>query len=359
MLAKFSATEGYRPLEGVYLKRLNRFLVECEVKGQICQAFLPNPGRLWEYLFPGSVILVNPRTLSATRKTELTVSGILREDTYVMLDTHTSNKAVSWLISHRLIPGLEDFEVIREEISLGNSRFDLLLRDSDGSLLMEVKSCTLFGNSIAMFPDAPSNRATRHVRELREHSLKGGRSGILFLVNSRKPSYFLPDYHTDPEFARVLYDARRDIRIMAVSVSWDRDLCVDEERAGILNIPWSVIEKEAGDSGSYLVILELRADKEISIGSLGSIMFPSGFYVYVGSAARGLEQRMNRHLRKRKNFHWHIDYLRDHADKVRILPVRTSSSLECILAEKVGIISDGSVRGFGVQIVIVPVIFFL
>ena len=346
-MAKFSATGGYRPLEGVFVKRLNRFLVECEVEGHKQKAFLPNPGRLWEYLFPGAVLLLNPCTLSPTRKTRLTVSGILKDGTWVMLDTHTSNKAVSWLVSHQLIPGLEDSRVIREEVSFGNSRFDLLLQDTEGPLFLEVKSCTLFGNSIAMFPDAPSERAARHVRELQENSRKGGRSGILFLVHSRKPSYFLPDYHTDPAFARALYDARHDIRILAASVAWERDLTIGEERTGILDIPWSVIEKEDRDSGSYLVILELAADQDIFIGSLGRVHFKSGFYVYVGSAARGLEQRLSRHMRKRKRFHWHIDHLRDHAQKVRVLPIRTSFPLECILADRMRIISEGSIIGFG------------
>lgn len=340
-------TGGSSPLQGVFIKRLNRFLVECEVEGQKHQAFLANPGRLWEYLFPGNVILLTPHSISSTRKTELTVSGILKDEAWVMLDTHASNKAVSWLISHRLIPGLEDFRVIREEISLGTSRFDLLLQDMEGPLFLEVKSCTLFGNSIAMFPDAPSDRATRHVRELQNHSRKGGRSAVLFLVHSRKPSYFLPDYHTDPAFSRALYDARQDIRIMAVSVSWDRDLSICEDRTGVLDIPWAVIEKEARDSGSYLLILELGADLDICVGSLGNIHFRSGFYVYVGTAARGLEQRLSRHLRKRKRFHWHIDHLRDHAQKVRALPIRTSFPLECILADRMRMISEESVKGFG------------
>lgn len=333
--------------EAVFIRRLNRFLVECETEGIIQQAFLPNPGRLWEYLFPGTPLIVQSHHGQSDRKTSLTVTGTIKDGNYIMLNTHASNRAVSWLIDNQLIPGLEPFRVIREEVSLGSSRFDLLLEDGQGPFYMEVKSCTLFGNSIAMFPDAPSERAARHVRELHDMVLKGARAGVIFLVQSRKPSFFLPDYHTDPVFAKALYHARKDLRVMAVSVSWDNSLTIERTGAGILEIPWEIVAREANDSGCYMLLLELTEQREISVGSLGRISFPAGFYIYVGSARKGLEKRISRHLRKRKRFQWHIDYLRDQAEKVKALPVRTSISMECELAERIGKISDNPVRGFG------------
>jgi len=61
--------------------------------------------------------------------------------------------------------------------------------------------------------------------------------------------------------------------------------------------------------GSYILLIKLLKDSEIKVGSLGTISFKKGFYVYVGSAMGGLEQRINRHLRKNKKTFWHIDYL--------------------------------------------------
>ena len=63
--------------------------------------------------------------------------------------------------------------------------------------------------------------------------------------------------------------------------------------------------------GSYVLIIENRADIEVEIGKIGRIEFKKGFYAYVGSALSGLEQRIERHLRevgKNKKLHWHIDY---------------------------------------------------
>ncbi|MCK4902633.1 MAG: GIY-YIG nuclease family protein, partial [Thermoplasmatales archaeon] len=61
--------------------------------------------------------------------------------------------------------------------------------------------------------------------------------------------------------------------------------------------------------GSYILLIELENDSKIQIGKLGDILFKKGFYVYIGSALNGLEQRINRHLRADKKLHWHIDYL--------------------------------------------------
>ena len=61
--------------------------------------------------------------------------------------------------------------------------------------------------------------------------------------------------------------------------------------------------------GSYLLLIELKKDREISVGKLGKILFNKGFYAYVGSALNGLEQRIQRHIRNEKKIHWHIDYL--------------------------------------------------
>ncbi|MDH7507093.1 MAG: GIY-YIG nuclease family protein [Candidatus Thermoplasmatota archaeon] len=98
--------------------------------------------------------------------------------------------------------------------------------------------------------------------------------------------------------------------------------------------------------GSYILIIKLEEDKKIQIGKLGEIFFKNGFYVYVGSALNGIEQRINRHLRKNKKKHWHIDYLLDYAKVIEILYKESRTRLECNIAE----IFDKqlfSISGFG------------
>lgn len=86
------------------------------------------------------------------------------------------------------------------------------------------------------------------------------------------------------------------------------------------------------NSGVYLLLIELLDDREIEVGRLGKIEFKTGYYVYVGSGRRGLTKRIERHLRKAKRIHWHIDYLLRFSRVIEAIPIETGKSLECELA---------------------------
>jgi len=103
------------------------------------------------------------------------------------------------------------------------------------------------------------------------------------------------------------------------------------------------------DSGVYLLALELARSRTLTVGALGSIRFERGWYVYVGSARRGLARRLARHERRRngKRLRWHIDFLRVAARATRAFPLHTWLDLECRLAQDTKRISDGEVLGFG------------
>ncbi|UCD13972.1 MAG: GIY-YIG nuclease family protein [Thermoplasmatales archaeon] len=85
--------------------------------------------------------------------------------------------------------------------------------------------------------------------------------------------------------------------------------------------------------GSYLMLVELKNPKKIQIGNLRDIDFKKGFYIYVGSALSGLNQRIQRHLRKQKKIHWHIDYLLTHAKIVDIFYKQSTLKEECCIAK--------------------------
>jgi sugar fermentation stimulation protein A len=157
---------------------------------------------------------------------------------------------------------------------------------------------------------------------------------------------FMPDYHTDLHFAKTLLKVHNDVDIIPVSVRWNEDLSL-ATGVRILPIPWEYIEREAKDRGSYLLVLRLSQDKKINVGKLGSIVFKKGFYVYVGSAMVSLTARIERHQRLRKNFHWHIDSLRDVSEVVGVFSIRSSDRLECELAHAMSGIAEWTVQGFG------------
>lgn len=288
-------------------------------------------------------IYITKTTHSPEKRTDYTVIAVEKKGVPVFLHTHHTNTVVKWLIEKQAISGLEDYSIEKPEFTVGRSRFDFLLKKGNDRMLLEVKSCTLFHNSMAMFPDAVTDRGRRHVTELAASSYYGG---VLFAVHSNSVKYFLPEYHIDPEFSKTLHTFRNDIFIKAVSIAWENDLSI-ENKTNELEIPWHIYEKEGADCGSYMLILNLDNDKEITIGKLGSIFFKKGFYIYIGSAMKDLTARIERHKRKRKNLFWHIDYLREQAVLIHALPIRSSSRLECKIAGSFRKISDGRIKDFG------------
>ena len=85
--------------------------------------------------------------------------------------------------------------------------------------------------------------------------------------------------------------------------------------------------------GSYVLLVFLDNRAFISVGRLGTFAFPRGYYLYAGSALGGLRGRINRHLKKQKKLHWHIDYLLVQARIVEVWVVFGVERLECLLAQ--------------------------
>ena len=332
-------------IAAVFLRRLNRFVVECRVQEDIVLAHLPNPGRMWELLFPGCRLFVTP-TNGEGKRTCFKVMGVERDGIPIMLDTHFSNTVAARLIEQRKVPGWEDWQLLRREVPFGSSRFDLLLGRGEERMVVEVKSCTLFGNRTAMFPDAITERGRKHLIELAELTHQGYQAGVLFLLQWPRAKWFLPDYHTDLAFARTFYQLRGRLDSKALALEWHFDFTLGEEIREAI-IPWDLIGREVQDGGNYIVVLRVDSDTTVAVGSKGDIFFPRGYYLYVGSAKHNLTKRLERHSRKRKKFHWHIDYLRDAAAFHAGIAVRTTAALEHDIAQAVSAIADWQIDGFG------------
>ncbi len=333
-------------LKARFVGRPNRFLVLCDLDGTSVEAYLPNPGRLWELLIPGRTLYLVANPPETSRSTPYTALAVEREGRPVLLHTHLTNDVAAHLLAAGKLPGFEGAAVIRREAAAGSSRYDFLLERGGREFFLEIKSCTLFAGRIAMFPDAVTARGRKHLEQLCLHAKRGTPGGVVFLVHSPGIDAFLPDYHTDLAFSQTLLDVKDDLLVKAVGVEWREDLSLGP-RVRDLEIPWGLIEREAQDSGSYLLVLELARAGRIAVGGLGDIRFPAGHYVYAGSARTALSKRVERHLRRRKRFHWHIDYLRDRADSCTALPVRASADLEHGLAAALGKLAGWSIPRFG------------
>ena len=339
-------------LEAAFLERPNRFLVRCIADELgVIDAFLPSPGRLWELLLPGATLYLSPATPSETsypsdRKTNYTVLAVQRKGRPIFLHTRLTNQVARYLIERKLIPSLEGAEVVKQEVFHGKSRFDFLLREHARDLYLEVKSCTLFGNGVAMFPDAVTERGKRHLLELAEMARNGIRSIMLFIVHYPHVRWFMPDFHTDYDFSLNMLKVRNDLMILPAAIEWKSDLSIGQQ-VKILEIPWEYLAQEIGDRGSYLLVLELERRKTIKIGRLDTIMFQKGYYIYVGSAMSNLRARIKRHSQKRKKGHWHVDYLTPAADGFLSIPIRSSQRQECEIALALSSVMKSGPSGFG------------
>jgi len=98
--------------------------------------------------------------------------------------------------------------------------------------------------------------------------------------------------------------------------------------------------------GSYLLISHLPAEQRITVGSLKSILFSPGYYTYAGSALSGFKTRLNRHLKREKKPHWHIDYLLKEAAVAGLILIETTDRLECTIARALNTRFD-AITGFG------------
>lgn len=319
--------------KGIFLRRLNRFTIECIVNNEITYAYLPNPGRLWELLIPNKTIFLK----KSSGNLPFVVWAVKRDENIICLHTHYTNTVAEDLINNGTI--LKGYRIVSKEKSIDNHRIDFLISDGNKAIPLEVKSCTLYSGLIAMFPDAITVRGKRHVELLSEI---GG--GILFIVHCPEVKYFLPDFHTDPLFSKAIYENREKLLIRVISIKWDESLNFQFVRQ--LDIPWYIYEKEAKDKGSYLIVGLIDKDKKLSIGRLEKRLFKEGYYIYVGSAMGSLSKRLNRHHKKKKSMHWHIDYLIAHFTDYKTIPIQSSEPLECKIAKDLSNIAE-SINNFG------------
>lgn len=336
---------NFEKIPALFVERINRFVIHAEVKGQVEKCYLANPGRLWELLIPHETELL----LFRNKKSEsipFTVLACKKNKNWVMLHTHLTNRVIKFLVNQGKIPFYRGFKVAVQEVKHKSSRFDLLLKNGSETVYLEVKTCTLFGSKVSMFPDAVTSRGQRHLMELKKISKSGVKTSVLFVVMSEDVEFFLPCYHIDFEFSKTLIEVKDHVDIKAVSLCWDNSLTF-VQKVKELKIPFSFIEKALKDKGVYIIISELPQNSVINIGSLGNIEFQKGFYVYVGSAKKGLMSRIKRHKGNVKKVYWHIDYFLKKARVIKDIAIITEEELECELSRRILSFSEGFIQDFG------------
>jgi sugar fermentation stimulation protein A len=206
-----SAREG--PLvPAFFLARPNRFTVEAVLRdGRRVAAHLADPGRLRELLIPGAPLRLRPAPEGGPRRTRHTVALVrspVPPFAWVSVDTSLPNRLAEEILWRGDVEGIGHVLTLRREYEHAFSRFDFLLARKDGApMLVEVKSVTLVEDRVARFPDAPTARGARHVRELAEYVRSGGCALLLFVVQREDAVRVEPNPATDPGFAAALASA--------------------------------------------------------------------------------------------------------------------------------------------------------
>ena len=198
-------------IPAVFLDRPNRFIAHVSLNGRTETVHVKNTGRCRELLIPGSEVFLAGSDNPA-RKTRYDLIAV-RKSTGVLfnIDSQAPNKVVGEWLSRQA------FDRVVPEYRYGASRLDFYMRRGSEETLMEVKGCTLELDGIGYFPDAPTERGAKHLRELTEAVKKGYRAVIAFVIQMDGVTKVLPHRRTDPAFGLALDQAEEaGVRVLCL-----------------------------------------------------------------------------------------------------------------------------------------------
>lgn len=205
-------------LPGIFLSRPNRFVARVEVDGAEVTCHVKNTGRCRELLVPGARVYLescgNPG-----RKTAFDLIAVEKGARLINMDAQAPNRVFAeWAAAGRFLP---DTRSLWPEYRWGDSRLDFCVETAHGRHLVEVKGVTLEEDGAARFPDAPTERGVRHIRELQKAVRSGLDATLFFVVQMKDVRSVAPNDDTHPAFGEAL----REAAAAGVHVcAWDCDV---------------------------------------------------------------------------------------------------------------------------------------
>lgn len=200
--------EYKRVAEAVFLERPNRFIARILLDGREEIAHVKNTGRCRELLVPGTRIIIECHD-PGRRKTLFSLIAVYKAGRLINLDSQAPNQVIWEALQSRAFPICPPDAVMRREASYGLSRLDIYFESTGVRGFIEVKGVTLEENNVAMFPDAPTQRGTRHINELIQAASAGCQAWIVFLIQMKGVICFTPHPIMDPAFREALAAAAR------------------------------------------------------------------------------------------------------------------------------------------------------
>lgn len=217
-----------------FIDRPNRFIANILVDGKMEVCHVKNTGRCKELLIPGAEVFVQ-KFEGGIRKTKFDLISVVKNDRLVNIDSQVPNK-----VFHQfLLKGdfLEDITFIKPEARYKNSRFDFYVETQRDKIFIEVKGVTLEEDGTALFPDAPTQRGVKHLRELADCVNEGFIAYVVFVIQMKNVECFMPNVRTHPEFAQGLAQASdRGVNILAYDCNVGEDFIeISEKVEAVIN----------------------------------------------------------------------------------------------------------------------------
>ena len=205
---------------GIFRQRPNRFIAYIEIDGKTETVHVKNTGRCRELLPEGAKVWCQ-KSSNPNRKTQYDLIAVQKGKRLINMDSQAPNTAVGeWLRSG----GLGKLENIRAEVKHGQSRFDFAFEKDGLPCFMEVKGVTLETDGVCAFPDAPTTRGAKHLRELTALAGDGYGAYVLFVIQMSDVQYLHPNDATDPAFSEALRQAAKaGVKVLAMDCQVSTD----------------------------------------------------------------------------------------------------------------------------------------
>lgn len=189
-------------VKGRFIDRPNRFIANCEINGKTEACHVKNTGRCKELLIQGTTVYLQ-KSDNPNRKTQYDLIAVQKGERLINMDSQIVNS-----VALEYVPRLFDkIKFIKPEYTYGNSRFDIYIETETDRIFVEVKGVTLESGGVTAFPDAPTVRGVKHLKELQKAVKEGYKAFALFIIQMNDVKYFEPNRKTHPEFADELKKA--------------------------------------------------------------------------------------------------------------------------------------------------------
>lgn len=212
-------------IHGKFHSRPNRFLAKVWVEGKLETVHVKNTGRCKELLLPDARVILEVSD-NPNRKTRYDLISVYKASLgWVNIDSQAPNKVVKeWLEK-------QGYTFIKPEYTYGDSRIDFYMEQGEQQYLMEVKGCTLEMDGIGYFPDAPTKRGVKHLRELTKAVQEGWQCYAVFVIQMEGINEVRANVATHREFGDALEEAKAaGVKVLCLGCKVTEDaLEVDRE----------------------------------------------------------------------------------------------------------------------------------